>query len=227
MRPSLLFFILFLSHSADVLAQAAVKGRVVFEGTPPTIEKVEVKSDIPTCGSMKEIHKILVTPDGGVANAAVKIVGAQGIPQVKEGSLDQIHCEFVPHVQILPVGSTLKLTSTDPVLHNAHGFYQDGSTAFNIAVPLPGMEVPLSLKRPGVVKLRCDAGHTWMSAYVVVTDTSFYALTDAFGNFAIEGVPAGNYRLEVWHEWAGEQSQPVFVKEGEREPVTVTLKGGT
>ncbi|MGH7198130.1 MAG: carboxypeptidase regulatory-like domain-containing protein [Candidatus Omnitrophota bacterium] len=206
-------------------AQGAVKGRVIFEGTPPPIEKVEVKSDVATCGSHKEVSKITFGADKGVADAVVRIIGASGALEPKKGTLDQIQCQFAPHVQALPAGSTLVITSSDPVLHNAHGFYEDGSTAFNIAVPIMGMEVNQKLTKPGIIKLRCDAGHTWMSGYVVVTDSPYYALTDAGGNFIIEGVPPGDYEIGIWHEWLGERRQPVSVKEGQTEQIDVKITG--
>ena len=218
----LLVMIVF-GFSTPLFAQGTVSGHVIFEGTPPPAEKVEVKSDIPTCGNSKEIQKIVLGADRGVANAVVKIVGAAGTPELKKGKLDQVNCEFVPHVQVVPVGSSLTLTSSDPVLHNSHAFYEDGSTAFNIAVPIAGMEVSHKLDKAGVLKLRCDAGHTWMSAYIVVTDASYYALTDANGNFTIEGVPPGNYEIEVWQEWVGRHRESLVVKEEESEPITVTL----
>ena len=205
-------------------AQSSIKGRVLFEGTPPPAETIEVKSDVPVCGDHKEASKIVLSADHGVADAVVKIIGAQGTPAPKKGGLDQVKCEFVPHVQVLPAGSTLVITSSDSVLHNSHGIYEDGSTAFNIAVPIVGMEMGKKLEKPGIIKLRCDAGHTWMSAYVMVLDEPFYALTDADGNFTIEGVPAGNYEMEVWQEWLGKYRRRVSVKENETTTVNVALK---
>lgn len=215
-------FLVVISSSA--YAQGVLKGRVSFEGTAPPIEKIEVRSDVPVCGDHKEAPRIVLGKDQGIANAVVKILGAKGTPAPKKGGLDQVKCEFVPHVQVLPAGSTLVITSSDSVLHNSHGIYEDGSTAFNIAVPIVGMEIGKKLERPGIIKLRCDAGHTWMSAYVVVLDEPFYALTDADGNFAIEGVPAGNYEMEVWQEWLGRHREPVSVKESETTTVNVALK---
>lgn len=206
-------------------AQGAVKGKVVFRGTLPAVEKVQVKSDIPTCGTEKEVPKIVLGEEQGVANSVVKIIGAKGTVMPQTGKLDQVECEFVPHVQALPVGSTLKITSSDPVLHNSHAFFEDGSTAFNIAVPIMGMEISKKLEKPGILKMRCDAGHVWMSAYVAVLDEPYFAVTDADGNFSIEGVPAGDYEIEVWHEWLGTHREPVTVKEGEPASLVLTLKG--
>ena len=218
-----LILFMFLSFPSWLFAQTSVSGRIVFEGTAPPAEKIEVKSDVSTCGTNKEVQPLILGQGNGVANAVVTIVGAQGTVAQKGGALDQKNCEFVPHVQAVSVGSTLKITSSDPVLHNTHGFYEDGSTAFNIAVPIAGMEMETKIKQPGVIKLRCDAGHTWMSAYVVATDQPFYVLTDANGNFKIEGVSAGTYEIEIWQEWLGKHREPLVVKEG-GEPIAITMK---
>ncbi len=220
-----LVLFMLLSFPSWLFAQTSVTGRVVFEGVAPPVEKIEVKSDVATCGSVKEVKPLVLGQNNGVANAVVTIIGpkAEGVLPQKEGILNQEKCEFSPHVQVLPVGSKLKITSGDPVLHNSHGFNEDGSTAFNIAVPIAGMEMPTTLKQPGVIKLRCDAGHTWMSAYVIATDQPYYAVTDTDGNFTIEGVPPGDYEIEVWQEWLGKHRESITVKEG-GEPVTVTLK---
>lgn len=206
---------------SSLYAQGTLNGRVIFEGTPPASETIEVKSDVATCGHPKEIRKMIVGQDQGVGNVLVRIIGAEGTLEAKDGFLDQIKCEFIPHVQVVPFGSKLKITSSDPVLHNAHGFFEDGKTAFNIAVPIAGMEVPALLKKSGIIKLRCDAGHTWMSGYVIVTETPYYALTDENGNFSITGIPPGDYEIEIWQEWSGARREPVTVADGEQ---TATFK---
>ncbi len=203
-------------------AQGALKGRVIFEGTPPAAETVDVKLDNATCGDHQEVPKILLGENKGIANAVVRVLGLKGVVPAGKGDLDQIHCQFVPHVQALPTGSKLVITSSDAVLHNTHAFNEDKTTAFNIAVPIPGMEVIKKLEKPGILKLRCDAGHTWMSAYIAVLDEPF-AMTDANGNFTIENLPPGKYEAEIWQEWLGKSKQTIEIKEGANES-NFTLK---
>ena len=142
-----LAFVLSAFLPSVLYAEGALKGRVIFEGAAPDVEKNEVKSDTATCGNQKEVRKIVLGAGQGVAEAVVSLVGAGGTLPPKDAALDQVKCEFVPHVQLASVGSTLKITSSDPVLHNSHGFYEDGSTAFNLAVPIMGMEVSQKLKQ--------------------------------------------------------------------------------
>ena len=60
------------------------------------------------------------------------------------------------------------------------------------------VDVPLS--KAGVVALTCEAGHPWMTAYILVADHPYTAVTGDEGRFTIDGVPAGTYRIRMWHE---------------------------
>jgi len=52
-----------------------------------------------------------------------------------------------------------------------------------------------------------------MSAYLVVTETPYSAVTDAEGRFSIADVPPGKYVLRVWHERARPAAVDVAVLE--------------
>jgi len=49
-----------------------------------------------------------------------------------------------------------------------------------------------------------------MSA-VVVTDMTYFAVSDQNGNFVMEQLPAGQYRAEIWHEKLGAKTIGVAV----------------
>ena len=83
------------------------------------------------------------------------------------------------------------------------------ATIFNLALPVQGFRIRRRLDDPGLVSLKCDAGHTWMSGFIVVQEHPYYALTTADGAYLIGDVPAGEYRLRTWHEWLGESEVPV------------------
>jgi hypothetical protein len=50
-----------------------------------------------------------------------------------------------------------------------------------------------------VVRVVCDA-HPHMSAWMIVHDSPYYAVTDDKGAFRIDSIPPGSYKVTLWHE---------------------------
>lgn len=166
------------------------------------------------CGPTVANETLLIGPEGGLQNAAVILRprGRQAARRPGLLALDNKQCAFAPHVQIGVVGSELLLKNSDPILHTVHA-RQNQETLFNVGLP-KWRQVTKRLDRPGVVRIDCDVLHTWMSAAIVVTDTPYFALTDIAGAFKIDGLPAGEYEMEVWHERLGTKSMELVVSNG-------------
>jgi len=136
------------------------------------------------------------------------IVSLEGVTQGKAWKkdpvvvLDQQQCEYVPHIVLAPVGSQFEILNSDNVLHNVHTYEYTGEmkTLFNIAQPIQGLRTKLALEKPGILLATCDAGHPWMSAFVKVTEHPYVVITDTDGNFTMENVPPGTYKISMWHE---------------------------
>jgi hypothetical protein len=62
-------------------------------------------------------------------------------------------------------------------------------------------------------KIKCDV-HPWMSAYVSVLSHPYFSVTGTAGEYKIEGLPAGDYEIEAWHERLGTQVAQVTVADG-------------
>jgi plastocyanin len=154
------------------------------------------------------VTRLWLGEDNGVQQAFVYLDGVQSAQKFQpRGSLlvDQKKCQYTPHTLIAPVGSKIEITNSDPILHNVHGHQvtdQESRTLFNIAQPVRGQRTTVEspLATPGIVVLTCEAGHPWMSAYIFVANHPYVALTNDNGEFVIEGVPVGTYRLKMWHE---------------------------
>ncbi|MDP2603102.1 MAG: hypothetical protein Q8S00_10975, partial [Deltaproteobacteria bacterium] len=140
------------------------------------------------------------------------IVKGKAVEREVQHELDNVKCRFAPHVQAASVGQFVLLKNTDPILHTAHAYFASGQPHFNVGL-YPGRTSRKPLVTPGVVKILCEV-HPWMSAYIVVTEHPYHAVTDAYGEYLINDVPAGNYRLRVWHESLGAEDKMVEVKAG-------------
>ena len=208
----------------EVSDGGAVQGKVVFNGA------VKKKTVLPTkdkqvCGGIRKEPLILVGDGGAVEDSVVYLKGIESgkaWPEMmtKVPVLDQKSCRFQPHVQVARQGS-LDIVNSDPVLHNTHGYYGK-RTAFNVALPEKDQKVTKVLKRPGTVKVDCDA-HGWMLGWVQVVDNPYFFQTGEDGAFSITDVPPGDYTLVVWQEWLGDTEIPITIEAGETTALDVEL----
>lgn len=110
---------------------------------------------------------------------------------------------FVPHVLAIQVGATVDFPNLDPIFHNA--FSNFSGQPFDVGLYAPGTSRSVTFRHPGVVRVFCNI-HSTMSAIIMVLRSPWFAVTDAAGRFRINGAPAGDYRLRVFHERASAET---------------------
>jgi plastocyanin len=111
-------------------------------------------------------------------------------------AIDQVDKQFVPYVKPVFVGSKVRFPNSDHVRHQVYSF----SPAKKFELPLYGGTdaPPVVFDKPGVVVLGCNI-HDWMVGYIYVSETPFFAKTEAAGTATIEDMPPGEYTVRVWH----------------------------
>jgi high-affinity iron transporter len=110
--------------------------------------------------------------------------------------INQRGLQFVPRIQAITLGQTLRFTNEDAETHNVH----IGSRAdpWNQAMA-PGQVLDFTPTWPGELRLMCDV-HSHMRGYVIVSRSPWIRVCTREGRFRFEGVPAGRYVLRIWHE---------------------------
>jgi plastocyanin len=104
---------------------------------------------------------------------------------------------YAPHVLVVPLGSTVRFPNHDPFNHNVFSVSEPNS--FDLGLYGRGEAKSHTFDHPGLVRVYCNV-HPRMVAYVLVMENRYYAQPGNDGSFAIDNVPAGQYRLHVWHE---------------------------
>jgi len=203
-----------------------IQGKVVFQGATPPKRKVIPTKDREVCGSApRDVDQMLLNPDKSVQEVIVYLKkvdkGKAWEKPSKTPAIDNVKCDFHPHVQVIPAGD-FEIVNSDPVLHNTHGFLGK-LTVFNVALPNQGQRISKPLKKPGLVRVECDA-HGWMLGWVHVAENPYYAVTGKDGGFTIKDVPPGSYTLVGWQEFTGEVEVTVTVKAKEVVSVPIELK---
>ena len=209
----------------DPKATGTITGVITLDGKAPELKPIPVAAenkDRPICGGEIPNERLILGPGNVVQNAVVSLAKVPGAPKPANRTLklDNSHCRFVPHVQAATVGSSLKITSQDGILHSAMGLL---TNTFNLAVSNPDQVVVTPLRKAGWVPIKCSV-HTWMEAHIWVFPHDFFAVTGKDGKFRLTGVPPGKYELVVWQEALADYKREVTVEAGKTAEVSVALK---
>ena len=127
------------------------------------------------------------------------LAGTAALPFTPHGhyTLLQKNRTFIPHLQVIPVGSVVQFPNADPFFHNVFSLFE--GKRFDLGLYEAGSSKSMTFSREGVSYIFCNI-HPEMSAVVLAITTPLYAIADANESFVIRNIPPGDYRLHVWIE---------------------------
>jgi plastocyanin len=191
---------------------ATIRGTVKVEGKLPKLPPLQVTKYKEVCKDVPN-ESLIVGPRQGLRYAVIMLEGirkGKAVERETVHELDNVKCRFSPHVQAASVGQFVVLKNSDPILHTVHAFFANEQPQFNVGL-YPGRVSRKPLIAAGVVKIRCEV-HPWMSAFIVVTEHPYHAISDVYGEYELSDVPPGVYQLKVWHESLGIQERRIEVR---------------
>jgi hypothetical protein len=205
-----------------------ISGTVKWAGAVPRALDFPVTKDPQICDpdSKKsvDLERLIIGPQGGIANTVVYLKNvssgkAMNLPEQRR-HLDQRHCRYIPHILLVPENANLNMVSSDATLHTIH---MDGAATFNLPFPFTDRVITRTMSTPGLVHLRCNGGHVWMNAEMMVVPHPYYAVTNESGRFEFTDVPPGTYQIVAWHEGWGlagkEQAFDVLTEHAVQRPI--------
>jgi hypothetical protein len=122
--------------------------------------------------------------------------------------LDQRNETFIPHVLAITTGTTVQFLNSDKTYHNV--FSLSRPKRFDLGRYPTGRSKSVRFDRPGIVRVFCEI-HSHMSAFILVFAHRHFAVTNAKGEYRIEGLPPGTYTVAVWHPVLGAKARAVRV----------------
>jgi plastocyanin len=124
--------------------------------------------------------------------------------------LDQKNETFVPHVLAITTGTSVEFRNSDRTYHNV--FSLSKANSFDLGRYPPGRSKAVRFDHPGIVRVFCEI-HSHMNAFILVFAHRHFALTNAQGEYRIEGIPPGNYTVSVWHPVLSGKSASIHIPE--------------
>jgi len=216
---------------ASVAFAGNITGTVMYEGDAPARPALTATKDQHCIDAVTgtKSEALIVSKGKGIKNVVIyaRVRGAKPTVPDKNPVMDQKGCAYYPHVLAVVAGSTVDLTSSDPVAHNVHS-HAKKNEAINYQIPQPGKVIPHKVAKAEEIKFTCDI-HAWMTGYIVAVPNNFFTVTgyknadgtwissddyeksaDA-GAYSIAEVPAGRVRVIAWHEELGSANKTVEV----------------
>jgi plastocyanin len=142
-------------------------------------------------------------------------VGKAAVKPMPDVEISQAKRQFNPRVTLITTGTKATFPNFDTVRHQVYSFSPIKSFELKLYAGVPG--APITFDKPGIAVLGCNI-HDNMAAWVVVSDTPWFARSSADGHARIEGIPPGNYKLRFWHPGLAPNTEP--------EPVAITMGAG-
>ena len=219
------------SAPIDPATAATITGKVVFEGTKPTMPRIRMDA-VPACTEAAKdpvySEEVVVNDNGTLRDVYVYVkegLGDRTFPVPTEPvKLEQLGCTYTPHVLGIMAGQKFEITNDDPTNHNVHPL-PTSNREWNQSQPPGSPAIVQEFARPEVmIPVKCNV-HPWMKAYVGVQKHPFFAVTGTDGTFTIQGLPPGDYVIETWQEKYGTQQMNVTVGPSETKTADFTYKG--
>lgn len=185
----------------------SIVGTITVDGNIPAPAPVDMKSK-PECAMLHGANppvadQLVVGAGKGLKDCFVYIKsGLESFkfsPPAEPVVIDQKGCMYHPHVFGVQVGQDIKILNSDPFAHNVN---VKDNNPFNNAMAkdqAPEIKKAWFKKEQVPTSFACDI-HAWMAAKACVVKHPLWAVTDADGKFTIKGVPAGKYKVAIWHE---------------------------
>ncbi len=114
----------------------------------------------------------------------------------RDAAIAQRDKAFVPLVSVIQTGTAVQFPNQDPIRHHVYSFSPPKTFELKLYAGTPA--APVLFDKPGEVLLGCNI-HDHMIAYVYVVDTPWFAKTGKDGEAKIEGLPAGDYDVQLAH----------------------------
>ncbi len=143
-------------------------------------------------------------------------------PPEEHGVIYQISNTFIPRILVVQKGTTVDFPNNDLIRHNVFSS-PVSCNQFNFGTYDVGVTKSVTFDKSCEVPLLCNT-HAEMSAFVIVLDNPYFAITSSDGSFTIGNVPSGDYTLKTWHERLQPVTQEVTVEAGKTTDVSLVLE---
>lgn len=110
--------------------------------------------------------------------------------------IDQVNKRFTPRISVVRTGTAVVFPNSDRIRHQVYSFSKPKMFTLKLYAGSP-TTTSITFDHAGLVILGCNI-HDNMVAFVGVVDSPYFVKMGSTGSGALD-LPAGRYRMRVWH----------------------------
>ena len=223
----------------EVTNGGTIRGKATLSGQMPTprIYHLILFPNIDMCAEVDtddEMNRVLedfkISPDGGLKDVVITLDHVEaGKPFNKEPiNILSENCKFFPDVNLIRQGESFKVDNVDAVMHNSQ-VYQKERGKILLNIPIPAEEVSEGKvnfrKHYKIMQMICGM-HEFMQTWGYRVQNPYYAKTPIDGNFKIDSIPPGEYKVTAWHYLMKKQTRKIKIAAGETIDLNFDFRAG-
>ena len=148
----------------------------------------------------------------------------QVLPQrSKTVEISQHSKSFIPYISVSQSTSAVNFVNKDDITH--HIYSADSENKFSFKIRAGKTDSTAQFNHAAEIAMGCNI-HDWMSGYLLVVDTPYFAKTDEQGLASFTLSELGKYRVVVWHpQMRAENNRMIIEKDlSAGDIITLTLQ---
>ncbi len=113
---------------------------------------------------------------------------------------------FVPYISVMQLGSDVRFNNKDNITHQIYS--PVGNNKFSLKIRSGEKFIKTDFNEAGEVSMGCNI-HDWMTGYLLIVDTPYFAISNTSGNTEIQIEQSGQYKVVVWHPQINEENNRI------------------
>ena len=116
--------------------------------------------------------------------------------QSKTVEISQGNKSFIPYISVSQKAAKVNFVNKDDITH--HIYSADSENKFSLKIRAGESDSSAHFDHAAEIAMGCNI-HDWMSGYLLVVNTPYFAKTDEQGLASFTLSELGKYRVVVWH----------------------------
>ncbi len=124
-------------------------------------------------------------------------------------NISQHSKSFIPYISVSQSSAKVSFENKDDITH--HIYSADSKNKFSFKIRAGKTDSKTQFNQAAEIAMGCNI-HDWMSGYLLVVDTPYFAKTDAQGLASFSLKELGKYRVVVWHPQMRTENNRMFLE---------------